>query len=208
MMRCDDARALISRSVAGSLSDADRSALAAHTTSCDECRLDRDAAERIRAALSMLPAGVEPPRDLWPDIHRRLDRRTAAWHPSARPALLAAAVALLAVSGSITVRLLQRPHAQRSAPAAVTRPPASEEVEFVAGAAALSEALASREATLAPRTVAILRRNVAVIDEAIRESREALAQDPSNAVLTALLRATHRQKLDLLQRAVALPSRT
>ena len=48
-------------------------------------------------------------------------------------------------------------------------------------------------------TVALLERNLAVIDAAIRESRDALARDPANAELRALFAAAARQKVELLR---------
>ena len=52
--------------------------------------------------------------------------------------------------------------------------------------------------------MAVLERNLALIDAAIVEARAALEADPANADLRALLWGAHRQKLDLLDRATRL----
>ena len=54
---------------------------------------------------------------------------------------------------------------------------------------------------MAPETRAIVERNLAVIDAALRESREALAKDPHNHALEELLLSAYRQKIDWLKRA-------
>ena len=59
--------------------------------------------------------------------------------------------------------------------------------------------LAAERGRLRPETVAVLERNLAVIDAAIAESRAALARDPANAELRRLFAAASRQKVDLLQ---------
>ena len=74
--------------------------------------------------------------------------------------------------------------------------------------AELMRALDAERAHLAPATVATLERNLAVIDAAIAESRAALAGDPGNRDLAALLWASYRQKVALLQQATRLVERS
>jgi hypothetical protein len=92
-------------------------------------------------------------------------------------------------------------------PAGVATPvaPASRLEEDDAQAlAALRRALEARRPALAPGTVELVERNLAVIDEALREIRAALAADPGDPLLAELLRATAAQKLALLRRVLAL----
>ena len=63
----------------------------------------------------------------------------------------------------------------------------------------LSGILAVERGRLRPETVALLERNLAVIDAAIAESRAALARDPANADLRRLLAAASRHKVELLE---------
>ena len=63
----------------------------------------------------------------------------------------------------------------------------------------LSRILAVERERLRPETVALLERNLAVIDTAIAESRAALARDPASAELRRFFAAAARQKVELLR---------
>ncbi|MCU0620537.1 MAG: hypothetical protein MUC69_03420 [Gemmatimonadales bacterium] len=147
----------------------------------------------LEALVRELPREVTPPRDLWPPIERRLAprrRRLPAWLP------LAAAIALV-VLGSTLARL--RPRAPTPPPVAAA--PAT----AVPPADQLLAAIERDPGSLSAETVAALRRNVALIDAAIAETERALAADPGNDDLQALVRLVHRQRLDLLRQATRLP---
>lgn len=68
--------------------------------------------------------------------------------------------------------------------------------------AALEEVLAAARGALDPNTVRVLERNLGVIEQAIADSREALALDPGNAFLAQHLERMYRRKLVYLQDAV------
>ena len=59
---------------------------------------------------------------------------------------------------------------------------------------------------LDPRTVMVIERNLAAIDEAIRQARTALDADPANQFLNSHLAEARRRKLDLLRRATDIAS--
>jgi hypothetical protein len=63
-------------------------------------------------------------------------------------------------------------------------------------------------AQLDPRTAAIIEANLKVIDDAIAQSKAALAQDPASRFLNNQLNNALDKKLDLLRTAAQLPSRT
>jgi len=141
-----------------------------------------------------LPAGIEPPRDLWPGIEQRLPPRRRGlprWLP------LAAALVLLLLGGGL-LRRLTRESAPEPTPVATAAPGMEAE-------AALLASLAGDAGSLAPETVATLRRNLAIIDSALAESRRALAADPGNGDVQALFRVVQRQRTALLQQAARLP---
>jgi Putative zinc-finger len=73
---------------------------------------------------------------------------------------------------------------------------------------ALHQILQQRRTQLDPKTVAVLDRNLAIIDSAIVQSRAALAQDPASAFLAGQLDQALSSKLELLRTAALLPSRT
>jgi hypothetical protein len=63
-------------------------------------------------------------------------------------------------------------------------------------------------AQLDPRTAAIIEANLKVIDEAIAQSKAALAQDPASRFLNKQLNSALDKKLELLRTAALLPNRT
>jgi hypothetical protein len=67
---------------------------------------------------------------------------------------------------------------------------------------------ARNRSQLDPRTAAIIEANLKVIDEAIAQSKAALAQDPASRFLTEQLNSALDKKLELLRTAALLPSRT
>jgi hypothetical protein len=123
--------------------------------------------------------------------------------------LAAAAVTLVVLSSAVTTMvMLQRiPES-----AGLVTPPglvpdfASVETEYVDAANELLRAVRTGRVQLTPTTIAVLEKNLQVIDDAIRESREALARDPANSALRDMVVASHRHKLDLLRRAAAAPA--
>ena len=183
----------------------------AHLESCPECREMADEMRGVLAAAASLPKSIAPPRNLWPAIALELvprvkgrpERRVvwARWVP-----LAAAAVLLVAVTAVVTFRL-SRQAAPDLAPVAVTQSQVvgfAADREYVLAAEDLERVLAEGRDRLSPATVAVLERNLALIDAAITEARTALEADPANADLRALLWGAHRQKLDLLDRATRL----
>ena len=163
--------------------------------------------DRLKAEL---PRSITPLRDLWPGISGRISQAKVvpltrpAWR---RPALLAAAaVALVVITATTTTIILrnQTPgFASHETPRGMVTDFASVEAEYMDAASEILRAVKAGEVKLSPATVAVLERNVQVIDDAIAESREALAKDPANAALREMVLASFRHKLDLLRRATA-----
>lgn len=74
------------------------------------------------------------------------------------------------------------------------------ESEYLRAKDALWLVVYSRHEDLSPVTLEIVRRNLFIVDEAIRDLRAALAEDPGNRQLAASLLAQHRRSLHLLHR--------
>lgn len=68
--------------------------------------------------------------------------------------------------------------------------------------AALEEILQAARGVLDPNTVRVIESSLGVIEQAIADSREALAQDPGNAFLVEHLERMYRRKLVYLQDAL------
>lgn len=71
--------------------------------------------------------------------------------------------------------------------------------------AALRTAVQERRGDLDSLTVAVLERNLRIIDEAIRQSREALERDPASLMLERALTKALDRKVELLRTAALLP---
>jgi hypothetical protein len=90
---------------------------------------------------------------------------------------------------------------------AATAAPAAE-ATYDREIAQMRRLLDARSGSLDDSTVAVLRRNLGIIDAAIRESRAALARDPASRLLNDQLTDALDQKLALMRTAVILTSRT
>lgn len=78
------------------------------------------------------------------------------------------------------------------------------DAQYDAAVVDLERVLREQRDRLDPRTVVVLERNLRVIDDAIRDAREALATDPANTLLNAHLAGARQRKLDLLRRAALI----
>ena len=105
-------------------------------------------------------------------------------------------------SGAVTppdTELVRPQTLVRNAPAAETY---SREIDR------LRTIFARNRSQLDPRTAAIIEANLKVIDDAIAQSKAALAQDPASRFLNNQLNSALGKKLELLQTAALLPNRT
>lgn len=76
------------------------------------------------------------------------------------------------------------------------------ESEYLRAKEALWLLVSSRQDELSPVTLEIVRRNLIIVDDAIRDLRAALAKDPGNRQLESSLLAQHRRGLHLLHRLI------
>ena len=179
--------------VDGTLAARDRASAEAHLAQCARCRDAVAELGRLVAAARQLPPSITPPRDLWPVIGRRIGQR-ATWNVQRvwwRGASAAAAACVIALGiYRLTARLPDR---------RVGEGWAVVQADFERATNELGLILAAERERLRPETVAILERNLSVIDTAIAESRAALARDPANPELRRFFAAASRQKVELLR---------
>jgi hypothetical protein len=113
----------------------------------------------------------------------------------------------------------REPRSANRAPAVFNRGPivpaanqqsASEALEPVYGREIeqLRRIVDERRVLLDTATVGVIERNLTIIDQAIRESRAALARDPASAFLNEQLNKALEQKVELLRAAALLPVRS
>lgn len=169
-----------------------------------------------------------PSRDLWQGVAARIGehqqpvvatRRSFSFSPAA---LVLAASLLMAVTSGLTWLVARQPAGNG---AAVGNGPVIQaygvpddssngrivpanfaDAQFNAAVTDLEQILRDERQRLDPRTVLVIERNLKAIDDAIREARTALNNDPANPYLNSHLADARRRKLDLLRHATTLAS--
>lgn len=214
----------------GELEGAALVAAESHLLECADCRAAYEALRGVKRAAQALD-DRPPARDLWDGIARRIHETprdvvpiTAA--PSRRrfafsvPQLAAAAIALMAVSAGAATLLVNRhaplpagtaalswPVAGTVTPVSLAKTPGGMGVAtYDAAIRDIEETLRSRRVILDTATVRVVEQSLRIIDDAVRQAREALARDPNNLYLNTHLQNALGRKLDLLRHVATLPT--
>ena len=213
----------------GELDAREEAELVAHVAACVSCRAELDQLRDLLDGAATLADSIEPRRDLWSGIEARIDTGSSVdlgtWRARRRGALwahryeLAAAATLLVLVASTGTFLLVRDGepaapmiaandeiARGASPVTLVSVPG--QADYVAAIQELDELLRQREGQMDAQTAEVVRRNMAIIDQAIREAQSALAADPANGDLNRAVSAAYKTKINLLRRAVELPART
>lgn len=211
----------LSEYVDDELDAAERGALEAHLAECDECTRVLADLQAVVAAARSLPDRA-PARNLWAGIEAQIKpakvtpirSRRSDWASRrfsfSMPQLAAAAVVgvllaggavwtVLATGGPGGVPMVQRPDAGMADGSDVAL--AAFSTGYEDAVFDLERVLAEGRDRLDPATIAVLEANLRIIDQAVAESRDALARDPSNAYLSQYLADSMRRKLQLLRQA-------
>ena len=196
---CDPIRERLDRHLAGQLDPAEARLVDEHLAGCAECRADLEAARFLAAPVAGLRREIAPAADLWVGIAPRLSRgprrlSVPVW------VMAAAAVLLVAGTSAVTVALLRR-GSEGTAPVAAFR---QTEARYQEAALEVDRLYQRARDSLAPETRLVLERNLAVIERALAESRDALRTDPANRTLEAMVVAAYQRKIEFLERAAAL----
>lgn len=223
-MSCHEIEALLDEYVDEQLSPDERLRVERHLVDCSACRRAVGEIRSLVDAASKLPRGISPGRDLFPDVRSRIERRDVATSagratpPVRRTRWMALAASLLVVAIAGSVALWLRGDAEGTpfdvAPIGEAVPAAHDGVgpfesavrEYTDAAELLLAAIDERRDRFSPETLAVLEKNLAIIDQAIDEVRTALEADPSNHGSTLLLKAMYEQKVELLRRVARLSS--
>jgi anti-sigma factor RsiW len=212
----------LSEYVDGTLAVEERRQVDAHLPDCEACasvvRELRVVAERASTLADRPPA-----RDLWPGIATRIDvpgeaevinlsdvraRRRFAF---TLPQLVAASIALILVSAG-GAQLVRQASPEQAAVAVQSGEPELMQVALGSAAvqrydhavAELSQVLEAGRPRLDPNTVRILERNLQLIDGAIAEAMQAVADDPASVYFQAHLAETMQRKLAVMRQAADL----
>jgi anti-sigma factor RsiW len=204
----------------GELNDAERVELEAHLATCADCTAVLADLRRVVARAQAID-DRPPSRDLWSGIAERigvstddLARRRARRLSFTVPQLIAASVALVAVSAGVA-RLALQPTAPRervaASPSAVMVVPvairrADSSADYAVADLRLALADGQRTGRLSPMTVHRIEHSLAVIDSAIAEGTRALSVDPKSGYLNQHLADTMRHKMEFLRQANRIAS--
>jgi hypothetical protein len=150
---------------------------------------------------------------VWTRLERTL-RASGATQTSTRWQWLAAAAALVvAVLGGMKLADLRRPSPSASTPAVANDAPTAQSVaaelqqaeqHYQNAIAGLERIANSEKGSLDPQIASTLEKNLAVVDQAISESRAALKAQPSSEPAQVSLLESFKAKVDLLQDTVGL----
>jgi anti-sigma factor RsiW len=211
-----------------------RADLERHLEGCAECRRLVDDLREIRTAVARLKTDLrEPPVRAWGRLERAIKLESesrSAHNPQRRGGsrtaptvsrrsmswLAAVAVLLLATVVGLQFRAGRRaaPNSSTTTPgASVASGEAAQTVEAELRAAeehytkaitGLEQITKTEQGALDPGTAATLQKNLAVIDQAISESRAALQTQPASEPAQESLVENFKAKIGLLQDTVAL----
>ena len=193
--------------------DARLAAFEAHLPGCARCQALVSDFGSIRRTAADLDEMIPPPR-LWAKIassieanaqkpwwQRTLGDTFSTWVPVAAAAVLVLLVAS-AVWFSRTAPAAPPQVASTAPPAETAVTPAEQHYdEAIAGLQQLADA---QKPSIDPKTLAVLQKNLAVVDRAISESRAALMNEPASTVAQESLLDALDTKVALLQDTVAL----
>lgn len=216
-MKCSEVISRLDQYLDDQLSPADATALRTHLVECSVCREEIDAVSDLRNRASRLSRSIEPPHDLWPQIAARISQEKIVRHRFGRQFLIAAAALVVLLGSVVTAYLVGRnqAHLVASTPLAAETAPSQillasfKELgvhDYVATRNELLEALEARQGELSPETLEMLKTNLEIIDEAMGKIAEALGENPDSELLMKQLAAAYRRQINLLERAVRLPS--
>jgi len=211
----------------GTLNAAERPGVDQHLAGCAACRETVDDLIEILRATGDLELR-EPPVRAWSRLERairmereprpsvgttpgpaRAGRSYATWLAAAAAVLIATAVGLRYAPG----RRVEAPGAASAASASVSAGDAAQSIEtelrqaeshYEKAIKGLETIANSEQGELDPRTAATLQKNLAVIDQAISESRAAVRAQPASEPAQQSLIDGFKTKIGLLQDTVAL----
>ena len=206
---CERYTALVQDLIDGEIASGAREDLEQHVASCPSCRaLLADLREITRVA-GELP--LHPPRpQVWARIASRLEeeqaKRPATFWTGARVMLAMAATLVVGVGASLWVLRAPVPVTQSGKDLVqdVDEHLRIADAHYEQAIAGLEQVVTSDQATLDPAVAETLQKNLGVIDQAIRESREAIRTQPHSELAQTSLFEALRQKVALLEDTIAL----
>jgi anti-sigma factor RsiW len=191
------------------LPPSERAAVEAHLATCDACRELAAGLRSVVAAVSTLKP-VEPPRAAWSRLEQTIRSERRGMRAPRWPWLAAAAVLVLATFAGLKLAGVWQKPSPGTALAPATDAQAVEaellqaEQHYQNAIAGLERIASAGSESLDPQTASTLQKNLAVVDQAISESRAALRTQPGSEPAQQSLLENFKTKIALLQDTVAL----
>jgi len=204
------------------LDPVDRARVDAHLAECRDCAADvarltvlMNRIDESRRAPGTLPADLE---GMWPQIRQQIERTKVVALDSVEPAarwrrlrldpwVIGVAASVAAIT-TLTVIQVVLPIVRSAATSAATTAIADSMFRFADDsitsyreeADRLLDELQLQRARLAPEARAAIDDDLKTVDLAIAELQAAVARDPRNPSLRAMLASSYRQKVDVLKK--------
>lgn len=204
-----------------------------HLDGCASCTERVESTRGLLEGLAELPSGISPERDLYAEIATRIDELGAReeaegsragqgagrWRLlwAQRYPLATAALLLVILTTAVNTALIGRkvipettPTGTPGSPAGATAIQAYRAIErdYAAAIEARLVELRAIQDRLDSESRRAIEENLRVIDDALRETIEALLRDPANETLRRFAVAGYEKKLDLLRRATEIMGET
>lgn len=215
-MTCEDLLAVLDDVAEDRLAPGLRPSVEAHLTECRRCRVLAADLRRIRETAAALERH-RPPDGVWARLATRLEQETRGAATPERTRLpgsawlAMAATLLLSVAGAVWFLQgwTRGPEPAGNAAAAnlvesVEAELREAEAHYAKAIDGLEQIAQAQQDVLDPDTAETLRRNLALIDQAVADSRAALRVQPDSRLARASLFEALRRKVSLLQDTVAL----
>lgn len=225
-MTCDSVSPLLSELVDGTLQASAVRDVERHLEQCESCRAVLADFRAIRQTAATLDRLV-PPASVWQRVSTEIassPRPVASMPPPwghlesvRQPRYALAAAAVLVLSTVVGLWMLEgvRPATPPAGQAAATPnvsavPSVDEDVaraverDYQQAIMGLEQVTQAEGHTLDPDVAAALNQNIAIVDRAIGDAREAVGTDPQDDELRAGLLEAFRSKLELLEQMVLL----
>jgi anti-sigma factor RsiW len=226
-MNCRDVKELLNDYIDDQLQEDVRREVELHIGHCEVCKQEERLLRKFIEEAGDLPKGITPSRDLWPGVAARIRkgeipkpifgkiRSGSLW--SNRGLIAAAAVLVVVIATALTTTIINNRRIPQVSPieqspiaivptAAMPADYQSAQLEYQQATVKLLGMLNERRHTLSPETLAVVDENIRIIDQAIKEIREALEKEPGSPQLNTLLLATYKQEVELLKWVAQLPT--
>jgi len=148
--------------------------------------------DKLQKAVERLPREIAPAHDLWPGIAARIAGRPRTVRPLWSYAM-AASLLLAVAAGSLWLGIGR--HAADGNPVSAS---GVGDNAYFAQRAAFAESTVQKATNLSPATRAVILKNLRIIESSMQQIQQALATDPNNPRLRALLYDLYQNEARLL----------